>query len=169
MWYEVSQLESRGEPLARSALGRDARKLGDPLEHVLVEERALVVVGVIFFREFESDREDMVGAKPEVGGLHAGEAAQEQAGADEQHERKGDLGDDERFARARRGGAVGAGAAAAWRQRRSCAGRAPRPSHAGPEAKDQRGQHGEPARRREHAAIDGDGLEARDARGAQRD
>ena len=114
-----------------------------------MNERIAAGIGVRRRRQRDAQRQQAVGLEADRHARQPREALQQQAGADEQHQRQRDLGDDERVARRR-------GATTSRRGRRSSA---RRPATAGPTSDEGirpktsagRERHGE--REREHAAV----------------
>ena len=109
-------------------------------------------------RQRDAEREQAVGLETDRHARQAREALEQQAGADEQHQRQRDLGDHERVARSapRRRRAA---AAALQRVDRRLAGGERR----GDQAEDEAGGQRDREREREHAAVDGDLGSARQA------
>ena len=94
------------------------------------------------------------------------EAADEEAGADEQHDRERDLGDDERAAQELAAGACRRRAAAVLQRAREIR---PRRVERGDDAEEDAGQDGGGRRRAEDAQVDADVRDPRQSRGEPRD
>ena len=93
--------EARGDAVASEGLRRDGCRREHPgpganaFEQLPVERRALVRPRVSRLGQRDADGEDVVGVEAGIDREQPAEALQHQAGPRHQHERQGDLGDDE--------------------------------------------------------------------------
>ena len=77
--------------------GLDAGNARDAPEQIFEERHAPHGVGIALLGQRHPERQDAIGAEPEIDLLHRQNRPDHQTGRDEQHQRQRDLGDDERL------------------------------------------------------------------------